>query len=83
MEVRVDGPTPAGGAYSIGTYKNKYCQPCDIEEAAYISIIEYTEDGESIACTLGLVEHPPQSVTDDSDVGSNRDKPDDMEPEAN
>lgn len=54
-EERVDGRTPHGGAYSIAHYLDGNMRPCKKDVAEYISISEYTEDGEFINSVLGYI----------------------------
>lgn len=42
------GPTPNGGAYSTAIYSNKGHEPCSKEEACYVEISEYDENGNRI-----------------------------------
>lgn len=51
--IRVDEPTPNGGAYSIGHYMNENGDDCTPEEATVIHINEYAEDGTFICNTIG------------------------------
>ncbi len=50
-----EGPTPAGGAYSIGTFLDDDHRPVPRDEATQLSITEYTEDGEQLQSTIGVL----------------------------
>ena len=63
MITRIDEPTPNGGDYAIAIYEDENGFECDIEEAKYISIFEYTNAGEGVMHTLGLCEHNQEEAT--------------------
>lgn len=50
-----DGPTPAGGAYAVGTYLDENGEPVPKDEATQLEIIEYDEDGNELQSTLGTL----------------------------
>ena len=54
MVVRVDKPTPNGGAYSLGFYATEKGEDCTPETATIIHIHEYTADDEFICETFGF-----------------------------
>lgn len=49
-----DGPTPNGGAFSVGYFYDKNHKPCHRENARFINIIEYDENGIYINETAAL-----------------------------
>ena len=53
MFVRSDGPTPAGGAYSIAFFRDSEGRDCPREEASLVCIHEYAEDGKLLQTTIG------------------------------
>ena len=57
MIKRIDGPTPNGGDYLIAIYEDENGFECDMENATYISILEYTNDDVCVMHTLGLCSH--------------------------
>ena len=48
------GPTPSGGAYSTAYYYDDNHIPCKKYEAYYITIVEYSVDGERINEVYGM-----------------------------
>lgn len=52
------GPTPNGGAYSTAYYRNKWHEPCKPEEACYIEIGEFDENGVRIDSVYGFCGEP-------------------------
>lgn len=48
-------PTPNGGAYSTAYYYDANHMPCKKEEARYRNIVEYSEFGERINETYGII----------------------------
>lgn len=46
--VRVDGPTPNGGAYSISYYKDASGEPVPEAKATSAEIVEFTASGSAI-----------------------------------
>lgn len=52
------GPTPNGGAYSTAYYRNKWTEPCRKEEACYIEISEFDENGVRINGVYGFCGDP-------------------------
>ena len=57
MQVRIDEPTPNGGDYAIAIYEDENGFECEIEDAKYISILEYTNSGNCVMHTLGLCDN--------------------------
>ena len=51
---RKDGPTPRGGDYSEAFYFDENGRPCPKEEASYVDIHEYTNDGRLIGTVHGI-----------------------------
>ncbi len=49
------GRTPSGGAYSVAYYYDNEGNPCPKAQAARVNIIEYTEDGERLNETYGIL----------------------------
>ena len=54
VEVRTEGPTPAGGAYAIALFSRDEV-PVDQAEATHVEIIEYAADGTLIKNTYAFV----------------------------
>jgi hypothetical protein len=52
---RRDGPTPAGGAYSVANFRDTEGNPCPKSEARQVEIIEYRPDGTEIQRTYGTI----------------------------
>lgn len=52
--MRVEGPTPNGGAYSIGFYYDSEGNPCVPEQASTIHIHEYDENDLFINEVVGI-----------------------------
>jgi hypothetical protein len=52
---RHDKPTPNGGAYSIAFFYDKDRQPCSKQQAVFINIVEYAQDGSRINEVYGHV----------------------------
>ena len=50
-----EGPTPAGGAYSVGTFLDENRSPVPKDEARWVDIVEYDADGDEIMSTLGTL----------------------------
>ena len=46
--VRVDGPTPNGGAYAIRYYRDAEGDPCPADRSVSSEIVEFTAGGEAI-----------------------------------
>lgn len=55
---RIEGPTPAGGAYAIGYFRDAAGDPCPESEAASIEIVEFTRDGRVVGRTHGGMHRP-------------------------
>jgi hypothetical protein len=54
---RVEGPTPNGGAYSVGTYLDLATfQEVDESVATGIAIVEYDADGTFLFETIGVID---------------------------
>ena len=53
---RIDGPTPAGGAYAIAYFFDDDGTACPEEDAVEMRIIEYDESDKSIAFTYGEID---------------------------
>lgn len=53
-KVRVNGPTPSGGKYSIGTYMDCNHNEVDEDEADIIMIGEYDENDNMINEVVGF-----------------------------
>ena len=47
--------TPNGGDYSTAYFYDKNGNPCKKEDAAYMNIIEFTEDGVRVNETYGAI----------------------------
>jgi hypothetical protein len=63
---RRDGPTPAGGAYSVMYYLDMQHNAVDKEAATVLRICEYDEQGKLLFETLGFSsqnsnKHPPEA----------------------
>jgi hypothetical protein len=54
-DVRTEGPTPAGGAYSIGSYLDDDGNPVEPEQATQLLIREFDSADRMIAETWGEV----------------------------
>ena len=54
---RIDGPTPNGGAYSIGVYVNleEWREVNDLAEATGLVITEFDSEGRQIFETVGRI----------------------------
>lgn len=52
---RHDGETPLGGDYSIAYYYDKDHNPCTKEEAMYVNIVIYNNDGSRVDETYGVL----------------------------
>ena len=52
------GPTPNGGAYSTAYYRNKWQEPCRPEDACYVEIGEFDENGVRIGGVYGFCGEP-------------------------
>ena len=50
------GATPNGGSYSVAYYHDKEGNPCPKEKATSVNIVEYTEEGERINETYGILQ---------------------------
>lgn len=48
---RIDGPTPAGGAYAAANFLDAEMTPCSKDKAAHIEILEFDQAGNNIART--------------------------------
>lgn len=48
---RINHPTPNGGGYSIGYFKDKDGNPCQKSKAVAIEIVEFSEDDQEITRT--------------------------------
>lgn len=53
MDIRIDEPTPGGGAYSVASYTNEKGDDCGPEEATIVYIREYAPDGTLVNETIG------------------------------
>jgi hypothetical protein len=65
FEVRIEGPTPAGGAYAIGRFSFNGT-PCRPKQANEVLTTEYSASGDIIATTYGVQtpeEPPPTAVS--------------------
>jgi hypothetical protein len=49
--LRTEGPTPAGGAYAIGYFRDAAGNPCPMAQARQVEAIEYDASGKVIART--------------------------------
>ena len=54
MNIRKDGPTPNGGAYSIAYYLDKDRAPTDPKDAVFVIICEYDENDNLLFETTGI-----------------------------
>ncbi len=54
-QMRTEGPTPAGGAYAIGSFSYNGV-PCERQFANHVEIVEFTTDGRELAWTVGELE---------------------------
>lgn len=61
------GPTPNGGVYSTAYYRNKWNEPCRPEEACYIEIGEFDENGVRINGVYGFCGDPNDSEFTDEE----------------
>lgn len=52
---RIEGPTPAGGAYAIAYGQDAEGNPTTEAKAVMVEIDECTADGQSIMRTYGMV----------------------------
>jgi hypothetical protein len=50
-----EGPTPAGGAYSIASYFDESGSPVVKADASNVEIVEYDDDGSAISHTSGTI----------------------------
>ncbi|MBQ0161087.1 MAG: hypothetical protein KBT28_10785 [Bacteroidales bacterium] len=55
-EVRVDSPTPNGGAYSVQYFYDKNRRPCKKEDAYMYVICEYDENDNYINSVYSFIE---------------------------
>ncbi len=53
-EERIDGPTPAGGAYAVAVF-SRDGQPVEKSEATAVEVVEYAEDGTAISRTYATL----------------------------
>lgn len=53
---RVDGKTPAGGAYSIAYFLDDQRGAVDEKQATKVEIVEFTKAGEEIKRTYGTID---------------------------
>ena len=53
--VRVDGPTPNGGAYAIRYYRDADGNPCPADRSVSSEIVEFTADDRAIHRTYTSV----------------------------
>lgn len=51
----IQGRTPNGGAYSTAYYYDKDGQPCVKAKAKSVNIVEFSEEGERINETYGVL----------------------------
>ena len=58
---RTEGPTPNGGAYAIGYFKDKDGNPVDKKDAVSVEITEFDAQGESIFRTYATLTPPDES----------------------
>lgn len=49
--IRSEGPTPAGGTYSIAYYTDADGNPCAQDESAFCEIIEYDDEDKELQRT--------------------------------
>ena len=54
MNIRKDGPTPNGGAYSIAYYLDKDRAPTDPKDAVFLIICEYDKNDNLLFETTGI-----------------------------
>jgi hypothetical protein len=54
---RVDGPTPAGGAYSVAYFSDKGGKPCGKSSASRIDIVEFDRRGNELLRTMATTGH--------------------------
>ena len=59
-----DGPTPAGGAYSVAFYHDGHGNERDRDEATHVSIVEYDAEGRRLG-PLAALSRPLRPVHDD------------------
>lgn len=50
---RVEGPTPAGGAYAVAYFSDAKGNPCIKALASSMEIVEFNKKGEEISRTYG------------------------------
>jgi hypothetical protein len=55
---RTDGPTPAGGAYSVAVYLDDDGREVEPSAATRVLVTEYDADGGWLAETIGEAEPP-------------------------
>lgn len=58
-EERVEGPTPAGGAYAIAMFMKANGTPCVKEHAEQMEITEYDKSGKVLMRTYGTIGGAP------------------------
>lgn len=63
-EERVEGPTPAGGAYAIAYFLDAGGDPIRREDAVAVEIVEYAVDGSAIRRTYGTIGRQKASSED-------------------
>jgi hypothetical protein len=52
---RIDGPTPAGGAYAVAYFRDAAGNPAEKDRAATLEVCEYDADGRCIHRTYAAV----------------------------
>ncbi len=66
-KTRKDGPTPAGGDYSVATYLDSNLVEVEETAATYAAIAEFLADGSMIAETFVLLKEPVAKVNETPD----------------
>jgi hypothetical protein len=56
FSLRIEGPTPNGGAYAIALFSDENKVPCPKESAVNVEIYEYDEEGGILLTTYGRYE---------------------------
>jgi hypothetical protein len=62
---RADGPTPAGGAYAVASFRDAAGAPCPKARAATVEVVEFAADGTPLARTYAEVPGPAPPGTID------------------
>ena len=66
-QIRIDGPTPNGGAYSIAYYYDKNGNPCDVSTGILGQIVEYDKNGKSINVIISAKRPIPKPFNSSKD----------------